>query len=63
MPSPHTHTSFWFDLAGKVGPPIFAASLVACLLSGEFESIHAILIGAGLALIGANHWYVFHRSQ
>jgi hypothetical protein len=59
----HQHPGFWTDLAGKVGAPIFAATLVACLLAGNFESIHGILMGVGLALIGASHWRVYHSKR
>jgi hypothetical protein len=54
------HPRFWPDLAAKVGAPIFAATLVACLLSGDFDLIHGILMGAGLLLIGVGHWRIHH---
>jgi hypothetical protein len=57
------HPGFWPDLAGKVGAPIFAATLVACLLSGNFEMIHGVLMGAGLLLIGVGHWRIYHASR
>lgn len=63
MPARHDHQNFWLELGGKVGPPIFSATLVGCLLSGEFELIHGILLGIGLALIGLQHWYTFHRHE
>ncbi len=57
------HPSFWTELAGKLGPPIFAATLVACLLQGTFDPLHAVLMGVGLAFIAFDHWVRFHRSK
>ena len=56
------HPAFWLDLAGKLGPPIVAASLVACLLEGKFEPMHTIVFGVGVLLIGVSHWFTFHRG-
>ena len=56
------HTGFWWEFVGKVGAPLFAATLVACLLSGSFEWIHGALMGAGLAMMGVCHWRSHHRS-
>ena len=61
MPVRHDHENFWLELAGKVGPPIFAATLVGSLLSRQFELMHGVLMGVGLALIGLHHWSTFHR--
>jgi hypothetical protein len=41
----------WIVLAGRLGPPIVAASLVGCLLSGHFDLLHGVLIGSGVLLI------------
>jgi len=41
----------WLELSGRLGPPIFAASLVGCLLMGHMEGRHLVLIGLGIALI------------
>ena len=49
------YPSFWWDLAGKIGPPIVAATLVACLLSSKFEFLHLVLLGGGMLLIWLNH--------
>ncbi len=57
------HRSFWWELIGKVGAPIFAATLVACLLSGEFIPLHGILMAAGLAMMGLCHWRTHHRDH
>ncbi len=51
------------DLAGKLGPPIFAATLVACLLSQEFDVLHLLLLGVGLGLIGMHHRHADHRAR
>lgn len=50
--------NFAIDFAGKIGPPIFSGTLVACLLSGKFESIHAILMIVAILLICINYLYV-----
>ena len=41
------HLNFWWGFIGKVGAPIFSATLVACLLSGEFDPLHGILMVTG----------------
>jgi hypothetical protein len=48
---------FLIDLAGKMEPPIFAATLVTCLLMGEFGSSHALLMGLAGVLICINYGY------
>jgi hypothetical protein len=57
----HDHKSFWLDLGGKIGPAVFSATLVGCLLAERFEVIHGVLMGTGLVLIGIEHWYAHHR--
>lgn len=59
----HKHKSFWFDLGGKVGPAIFSATLVGCLLSSRFEILHGVLIGIGLLLIYLEHCSMYHRGD
>jgi hypothetical protein len=59
----HRHRNFWLDLLVKIGVPIFAATLVGCLLKGEFEWIHGILLGVGLALIYVGHRFEHHAPQ
>ena len=56
------HQRFWADLMGKLGPPIFAATLVGCLLSGRFDLTHVVLLGLGAALIWISHWHS-HRGE
>lgn len=58
---PPSHVPFGVELAGRLGPPLFAATLVACLLSGGFDWLHGLLMGLGLALIALEHWYGSHR--
>lgn len=55
--------SFWLDLSGKIGPPIVAATLVACLLGGTFEILHLGLLGGGVLLIWLNHWQMRKRPH
>jgi len=57
------HTGFWWDLVGRVGAPIFAATLVACLLSGRFEPLHGALMAVGLGMMGVCHWRTYHHRH
>ncbi len=59
----HDHPRFWFDLAGRIGPPIFAATLVGCLLSERMTVTHYILMAVGLALIVVGHWGTYHLKH
>ena len=47
---------FWWEFVGKVGAPIFAATLVAFLLSSEFELLHGALMATGLGMMVVCHW-------
>ena len=53
---------FWWEFVGKVGAPIFAATLVACLLSGRFEWLHGALMATGLGMMAVCHWRTHHRG-
>ena len=53
----------WWEFVGKVGAPIFAATLVACLLAGRFEVLHGVLMTAGLGMMIVCHWRTHHRRQ
>ncbi len=57
------HVSFWWEFVGKVGAPIFAATLVACLLSGELAVAHVILMATGLGMMGLGHWSDHHKNR
>ncbi len=57
------HVSFWADFAGRIGTPIFAATLVASLLGGEMRPVHYVLLAIGLALIYLNHRWVYHGKS
>ena len=54
------HINFWWEFAGKVGAPIFAATIVACLTSGDFFLLHAALMLTGLFMMWLSHWREFH---
>jgi hypothetical protein len=54
---------FWWEFVGEVGAPIFAATLVACLLSSGFAPLHAVLVAAGLAMMGLCHWRTHQKSR
>jgi hypothetical protein len=56
------HVNFWREFLGKVGAPIFAATLVASLLSSEFGPLHLILMATGLGMMGLSHWREYHRK-
>ena len=58
----HDHPGFWLELAGKICPPILAATLVGGLLSSKFEPLHLLLIGVGFVLISLHHWSTYHGS-
>ena len=42
---------FWWEFVGKTGAPIFAATLVAALLSDEFELQHGILADVAMGMM------------
>ena len=54
------HINFWWEFVCKVGAPIFAATLVACLLSGELYLLHGILMLTGIGMMGLSHWRGYH---
>ena len=54
------HVSFWADFAGRIGTPIFAATLVAALLGEQMRTVHYVLLAVGLALIYLSHRWVYH---
>ena len=54
------HVRFWWEFIGKLGAPIFAATLVASLLSGKVVLIHGILLLVGLGMMVLSHWHDFH---
>jgi hypothetical protein len=54
---------FWWELVGKVGAPIFAATLVASLLSEDFAALHGVLMASGFAMMGLCHWRTHHRPS
>jgi hypothetical protein len=62
MTGPRKHKGFWFDLLTKIGVPIFAATLVGCLLQGEVHLIHVVLLVTGLALVFVGHRLEHHAG-
>ena len=56
------HVSFWWEFVGKIGAPIFAATLVGCLLAERFDVMHAILMVLGVLMMGLSHWRDHHRQ-
>jgi hypothetical protein len=59
---PRKHRGFGLDLLTKIGVPVFAATLVGCLLQGEARVIHFVLLGVGLALIYLGHRLEYHAE-
>jgi hypothetical protein len=57
------HTRFFWEFIDKIGPPVFAAALVACLLSGRFEPLHTALLVAAFAMIAGSHWHTVHARS
>ena len=57
-----TDPGFWWEMAGKIGAPIFAGTLVACLLADEVGWEHGLLLTAGLGLMVVCHWRTHHRG-
>ena len=60
---PRKHRGFWLDLLTKIGAPVFAATLVGCLLKEEVRLIHIVLLGSGLALIFLGHRLEHHADE
>jgi len=44
-------------LSGKIGPPLFTATFVHCLLTADMKLLHVGLIVVGLLLMIVEHWY------
>jgi len=59
----HNHTNFLIEMLGRLGPPIFAATLVGCLLADRMIPSHLILMGIGIAFIALHHWFTFHSKH
>ncbi len=58
----HKHRLFWVDMLTKTGTPIFAATLVGCLLQEELRLIHIVLMGIGIAFICIGHRLEYHAD-
>ncbi len=57
------HINFWWEFAGKVGAPIFAATIVASLTSGKFYVLHGTLVVIGLVMMWLSHWREYHYKS
>lgn len=57
-----SHYSFWMDFLGKIGAPIFAATLVGCLLAKQFTAIQGLLLVMSMIFMGISHWYEYHQG-
>jgi len=57
------HINFWREFVGKVGAPIFAATIVAGLLAGEFTVLHGILVVTGLGMMVLSHAREYHQKN
>ena len=47
-------------MLSKLGAPVFAATLVGCLLKEEVQLIHIILMSTGVALMYIGHRRDYH---
>lgn len=56
-----THKSFLAELVGKLGAPIFAGTLVACLLQRQLDPLHGVLLLTGICLLAVDHWNAHHK--
>lgn len=59
---PHLHRSFVVDMLGRIGTPIFCATLVGCLLQNTLEVIHGIMLAVGLGLMYVSHRLEYHGA-
>ena len=57
------HRHFLVDLLSKIGVPVFAATIVGCILSEKMEISHAILILVGLILTYLGHRLEHHTHS
>jgi hypothetical protein len=57
------HVSFWWELIGRVDAPVFAGTLVACLLSRELTVMHGVLMATGLGMMALGHWGEHHKNR
>ena len=56
----HKHRVFVVDMLAKIGTPVFAATLVGCLLKDEVRVVHIVLMSVGLALMYLGHRLEYH---
>ena len=56
------HMPFYKDLLGRIGAPIFAATLVGCILQERSDWKHWVLLAIGLTLIVASHRWQHHAT-
>ncbi len=57
------HMPFYKDLLGRIGAPIFAATLVGCILQERSDWKHWVLLAVGLTLIVASHRWQHHATS
>jgi len=55
-------TNYALLLLGKLGPPLFGGTLVACLLAWKFEWLHAVLLGSGFLALSLDV-YITRRAR
>ncbi len=56
----YKHRAFPIDMLSKIGTPVFAATLVGCLLKDDVRVIHIILMSIGLGLMYLGHRLEYH---
>ncbi len=57
------HVGFWWEFVGKVGVPMFTATLVGCLLSREFDPLHGVLLVTALVMMWLGHRHAYHNGR
>ena len=58
----HKHRNFWLDFMAKIGAPIFAGTLVGCIVKGEVRAPHLVLLVVGMLFIYLGHRFEHHEA-
>ena len=62
MENKSDHPNFLLEILGRLGPPIFAATLVGCLIADRLVPSHLLLMGTGIAFIALHYWFAIHNK-
>ena len=58
----HMHRAFVVDMLAKIGVPVFAGTLVGCVLEDDVRVIHIVLLSVGAALMYLGHRLEYHGA-